>query len=433
MMDETQAPDRIDAQPDGLALDPPAHAPAAPQHPQAAGLPLRRFAKVQNVLEMRTRARKAMPRAVFDFIDGAAEQEISRRRNRSQFDNWGFVHRVGVDVSRVDMSVELFGDTYDAPFGIGPTGLAGLAWPKAETLIAQGAKAANIPFCLSTVSSVRLEEVAESAGAGLWFQLYIFRDRGLSRELVGRAKKAGYKALVITVDCATGGNRERDPRNDFTLPLRPTLRSAFDTLKRPGWIGRLVANGAPRPENMVEAAAKAARNAQGLVVFMSEQLDPSVTWDDVEEFVDLWDGPVIIKGVLSTEDAERAVKAGADGLILSNHGGRQLDGAVSSLHVLERVRDAVGPAPTIFCDGGFRRGADILKAKALGANVVLMGRNTLYGVGAAGRPGVDHVIHLLKTEVERALVLLGVPRVSDLTRDHLMDMSRLPPAPAKAD
>ncbi len=425
--------EKVELRPDAISLDYKVQSVPVERVGNSTALPLPRLAKVQNVLKMRARAKKAMPRAIFDFIDGAAEQEISRRRNRSQFDNWGFVHRVGVDVSRIDMSVELFGDTYDAPFGIGPTGLAGLAWPKAETLIAQGAKAANIPFCLSTVSSVRLEEVAENAGAGLWFQLYIFKDRGLARELVSRAKQAGYKVLVITVDCATGGNRERDPKNDFTLPLRPTMRSALDILRRPGWIGRLLANGAPKPENMVEAAAKAAQNAQGLVVFMSEQLDPSVTWREVEEFVELWDGPVVIKGVLSAEDAGTAVKIGADGFILSNHGGRQLDGAVSSLHVVERVRDAVGPSPTIFCDGGFRRGADILKARALGANAVLMGRNTLYGVGAAGRPGVDHVIHLLKTEVERALVLLGVPRVSDLTRDHLMDMSRLPPAPLKAD
>ena len=416
-----------------LALDPDlvsAQAQPAPALTIPPATPV--LAKVQSVFDMRQRAKKAMPRAVFDFIDGAAESEVSRRRNRSQFDQWGFVHRVGADVGSIDISTSLFERTYSAPFGIGPTGLAGLAWPKAETLIAQGAATANIPFCLSTVSSVRLEEVAENAGAGLWFQLYVFKDRGLSRELLRRAKTAGYETLVITVDCPTGGNRERDRRNDFTLPLRPTVRSAFDTVTRPSWIVRLLGNGMPKPENMVEAAAKAAQNAQGLVVFMSDQLDPSVTWTDIEEFVGLWDGPVIIKGVLSTEDAKMAVKVGANGFVLSNHGGRQLDGAVSCLHVLERVREAVGACPTILCDGGFRRGADVLKARALGADAVLMGRNALYGVGAAGRPGVDHVIHILRSEVERALMLLGVPRIVDLTRDHLMDMSKLPPAEANA-
>lgn len=392
-----------------------------------------RFAKVQNVLDMRLRAKRALPRAIFDFVDGAAENEISRRRNRSQFDKWGFVHRVGVDVSSIDMSVELFGRRYDAPFGIGPTGLAGLAWPKAEILLAQAARDANVPLCLSTVSSVRLEEVAENAGAGLWFQLYVFRDRGLSRELLRRAKQAGYKVLVITVDCATGGNRERDPKNDFTLPLRPTPRSVLNTLKRPGWIARLLMNGAPKPENMVEAAAAAAKNAQGLVAFMNGQLDPSVTWRDVEEVAGLWDGPVIIKGVLSTEDADTSMKVGASGFVLSNHGGRQLDGAASSLHVLERVRETVGSTATILCDGGFRRGTDIIKAKALGADAVLMGRNTLYGVGAAGRAGVDQVIHILKSEIERALVLLGVPTIDRVSREHLLEMSKLPVAPPDAE
>ena len=418
---------------DAIALEPKRASASAPRKSSAAPPPPARLAKVQSIPEMRRLAEKAMPRAIFDFIDGAAETEVSRQRNRTQFDQWGFVHRVGKDVRSVDMSIELLGRTYSAPFGIGPTGLAGLAWPKAETLIAQGAEAANIPFCLSTVSSVRLEEVAENAGAGLWFQLYIFKDRGLSRELLRRARAAGYKSLVITVDCPTGGNRERDHKNGFTLPLRPTIRGAFDTLKRPGWIMRQLANGAPRPENMVEAAARAAQNAQGLVVFMSEQLDPSVTWTDIEEIVELWDGPVIIKGILSTEDAKTALKTGAQGVVVSNHGGRQLDGAVSCLHVIERMREAVGGGPTILCDGGFRRGADVLKARALGADAVLMGRNTLYGVGAAGRPGVDHVIRLLKSEVERTLVLMGVSRISDLKHDHLMDMSKLPPAQPHAD
>lgn len=381
-----------------------------------------RYRYVRNLSDMRLKARGALPRAIFDYIDGAAEDELSRRRNRAQFDRWGFVQRSAVDVSQIDTSTTLLGQKYAVPFGIGPTGLAGLAWPRAESILAASAHRAQVPFCLSTVASVTIEEAAQASGAGNWFQLYIFRDRGLSRALLNRAKAAGYTTLVITVDCATGGNRERDPLNDFTLPLRPTHRNVFNTAMRPAWLLRLARNGPPRPENMVEAAAKAAQNAQGLVAFMTEQLDPSVSWDDVAEFAALWDGPVVVKGVLATDDVLRARQAGADGVVISNHGGRQLDGAVSPLSVLEEIRAATGPSMTLLCDSGFRRGADILKAIALGADGVLMGRNTLYGVAVGGASGVGHVLHILRSELERAMALLGTPTLADVTHDHIKDL-----------
>ncbi len=222
------------------------------------------FRQILNVEDMRQAARRTLPKAIFDYIDGAAEDEVSRGRNRAQFDDWGFVQRVLNDVSNIDLSGDSVGTKYAAPCGIGPTGLAGLAWPKAETLLARAAEAADVPFCLSTVSSVRLEDVADSTNRPNWFQLYIFRDRDLSRSLAERAKAAGYSVLVITVDCATGGNRERDPRNDFTLPLRATRRNVLNTAMRPGWLMRLARNGAPKPENMVEAAAAAATSAHGV-------------------------------------------------------------------------------------------------------------------------------------------------------------------------
>ncbi|MEJ8572588.1 alpha-hydroxy acid oxidase [Microbaculum marinum] len=377
------------------------------------------FNDVLNLEDMREAARRRLPRAIFDYIDGAAEDEVSKRRNRRQFDEWGFVQRVLNDVSAIDLTVEIFGNRFAAPFGIGPTGLAGLAWPKAETLLAREAEKAAIPFCLSTVSSVRLEDVADATAAPNWFQLYIFRDRDLSRSLVERAKAAGYSVLVITVDCPTGGNRERDPRNDFTLPLRATRRNVANTAIRPGWLLRLARCGAPKPENMVEAARAAAGSAQGLVAFMNSQLDPSVTWRDVEEFIGLWDGPVVIKGLLSVKDVERAAELGARGVVLSNHGGRQLDGGISPLTVLPDARKVAGEALTIICDSGFRRGTDIIKARALGADLVLMGRNTLYGAGAGGAPGIAHVISILKSELTRAMTLLGTATIGDIAAEHV--------------
>ncbi len=282
----------------------------------------------------------------------------------------------------------------------------------------------NTPFCLSTVSSVRMEEVAAVNDHPKWFQLYIFKDRNLSRELTRRAWDAGYRTLVITADCAIGGNRERDPRNDFTLPFRVTARSALDVIRHPSWLLQVALNGAPKPENMVEAAAAAAasKNAQGLVAFMDSQLDPTVTWEDVEKFVAIWKGNVVIKGILSREDALRARDVGANGIIVSNHGGRQLDGAISPLMVLPDIVDAVGKDLTILCDSGFRRGTDIVKALALGAKAVLIGRPTLFGLGAAGEGGGEHVLNILKQDVARTMTLLGCASISDIGPNKVVNL-----------
>lgn len=383
-----------------------------------------KLAKIVNIDDMRLKAQKRLPRMIFDFIDGGAEDEISRNRNRDQFKEIAFRHNVFVDVGEVDQTVELFGHRYSTPFGISPTGLSGLVWPKAEALLASLAGKMNTPFCLSTVSSVRLEEVATVNDHPKWFQLYIFKDRDLSQELTRRAWDAGYRTLVITADCAIGGNRERDPRNDFTLPFKVTVRSALDVISHPSWLLQVALNGAPKPENMVEAAAaaSASKDAQGLVAFMDSQLDPTVTWEDVEKFVTMWKGNVIIKGILSREDALRARDVGADGIIVSNHGGRQLDGAISPLMVLPEIVEAVGNDLTILCDSGFRRGTDIVKAIALGAKAVLIGRPTLFGIGAAGEAGGAHVLNILKQDVARTMTLLGCATISDISPDKVVNL-----------
>lgn len=377
------------------------------------------------VADARTAARRRLPRAIFDFVDGGADGEVSLRRNRDQFDDIAFHPRVGVDVAERDQSVVLFGRRYAAPFGIAPTGLAGLVRPQAEKLLARAAAAAGVPMVLSTVASCSLEDVARAADSPKWFQLYILRDRGLTRGLMARAQAAGYAVLVVTLDCAVGGRRERDPRNDFTLPLRLTARNAIDVLRRPGWAWNMLRHGPPRPENMIEGAGGIS-SAEGLTAFMTSQLDPAVTWADVAALRRDWPGPMVVKGIACVEDARCALDCGADGVILSNHGGRQLDTVVPPLAVLPGVADALGDRLTILCDSGFRRGADVVKALALGARAVLFGRPTLYGLAARGEAGAARVLALFRDDVDRTLALLGCRSVAELGRRHVGRAVRSP-------
>ncbi len=365
------------------------------------------------VEDARAAARARLPRAIFDFVDGGADGEVSLRLNRAQFDDIAFHPRVGIDVGRRDQSVLLFGRRYASPFGIAPTGLAGLVRPQAEKMLARAAAAAGVPIVLSTVASCSLEDVARAADGPKWFQLYILRDRGLTRSLLTRAQAAGYAVLVVTMDCAVGGRRERDPRNDFTLPLRLTARNAIDVLRRPGWAWELLRHGPPRPENMVEGAGGIA-SAEGLTAFMTAQLDPTVTWADVAALRRSWRGPLVVKGIASIADARRALDSGADGVILSNHGGRQLDTIVSPMALLPDVAEALGDRLTILCDSGFRRGADVVKALTLGARAVLFGRPTLYGLAAGGETGARAVLDLFRDDVDRTMALLGCRSVAEL-------------------
>jgi isopentenyl diphosphate isomerase/L-lactate dehydrogenase-like FMN-dependent dehydrogenase len=378
------------------------------------------------VEDVRVLARRRLPRAVFDFIDGGADSESVLRANRSQFDAYALVPRIGVDVSRRDTSRELFGRRFSHPLGIGPTGLAGLAWPSAELALMRAAESYDVPFTLSTVSSIAIEEVGAAARRPHWFQLYILRDRTISWRLMERAAAARFETLVVTLDCPVGGNRERDRRNGFSLPYRPTPRALLDTAKRVSWLVQLVRHGVPEPRNMAEAARQ--NGSQGLLAFMEGQLDPSVTWEDVREVRRLWKGPLVIKGLLSPADVAQALNLGADGIIVSNHGGRQFGAAPRPLFMLPRIAEASAGRLTILLDSGIRRGTDVLKAIALGADAVLMGRPTLFGVAAAGEAGALHVLGLLTSETDRSMALAGCPGLESLVADRIIPDE--PPLPA---
>jgi len=325
-----------------------------------------------------------------------------------------------VDVSKRDTGIELFGRHQAAPFMIGPTGLNGALWPKGDILLARAAERAGIPFVLSTASNASIEEVAAASKGDLWFQLYIVQ-RKLAEQMVRRAEAARYSTLVLTTDVGVNGNRERDLRNNFGLPLRYTPGLIYDGLTHPRWSLGFMLNGMPQFGNFVTADSS---DVEMQAAVMHRQMDASFSWDDFNWLRKLWPRKLLVKGIMRPDDAERCIDAGADGVILSNHGGRQLDAAVSPLDVLAESRTRIS-AP-ILIDSGYRRGTDIVKALALGANAVLLGRAPLYGLAAAGEAGVDDVLRLLKDEVDRTLAQIGCASTSRLSPDYVMADGLIP-------
>jgi (S)-mandelate dehydrogenase len=358
------------------------------------------------IAELRARARVRLPRAVFDFIDGAADDELTLRWNVADFDTLEWRPRVLNDVSKRDSSAMILGARSSLPLIVAPTGLASLAWAQADVLLAQAASAAGVPFTISTSSSVRMEDIRRGApDARLWFQVYLYKDRDLVRSLIARARAIDCDSLVITVDVPLLGRRLRDRRNRFTVPLRPTARLLFDLLRCPRWTAHILANGIPRMQNFV--AGKRPESVASLAALMTSNMDSSVTWDAIATLRDEWPGRLVLKGILHGEDAQRAASYGIDGIVVSNHGGRQMDSVTSTLHALPEIVAAVAGRTEVFIDGGIRRGADIAKALALGATAVMAGRAGLYGVGAGGRSGADRALAILAEELDRCLALLG--------------------------
>jgi L-lactate dehydrogenase (cytochrome)/(S)-mandelate dehydrogenase len=368
-----------------------------------------------NVAAVRDLARRTLPRPVFDFADGGAEDERTLRRNEASFGEIELLPSPLNGAATRDLAVTLFGKTLSLPVMIGPTGLAGLFWPDGEIAAARAAAAAGTAYCLSHGSVCTLEALAATGVSPRWMQVFVYKDRGFTRELTERAAAAGYDALVLTIDNQLLGNRERDIRNGFTIPPRFGPLELMAMATRAGWLWRMKAE-FPRLTfgNYVRPGEKA--DLKTLAGRMGSLLDPSMSWADVDEIRRIWKGPLVIKGVLDPGEARMAASRGADAVIVSNHGGRQLDGAASSLDALPWVVEAVGGRIPVLIDGGIRRGSDAVKALALGAALCLIGRPQLFGLSVAGEAGVAHVLDIYRREIDRTMGLLGVRSIAEIDR-----------------
>src|SRR6476469_287966 len=372
--------------------------------------------KAYNIFDLRDSALRRIPKGLFEFVDRGTEDEVSLRNNRAVFDRMRFKTRTMVDVSKRNQDTTIFGIKHKMPICVAPTGTAGLMWYEGEIALARAAKAAGIPFCLATGSMTAMERVADEAGGRLWFQLYMWPDKSMSHKLVERAKAAGYEALVVTIDGAVSPNREYNLRNGFTIPYTFTRGNIADVLMHPRWLlgvlaRYIVTTGMPRYENY---PSEIKYRVTAAPMGRSQMKNDSLNWDDLKVLRRIWPGTLIVKGIAHPQDAIFAAECGADGVVVSNHGGRNLDGSMAPIEALPDVVDAVGKRMTVIVDSGFRRGSDVVKALALGAHAVLIGRATLYGVAAGGEAGANRALELMREEISRVMALLGVRSVEEL-------------------
>jgi (S)-mandelate dehydrogenase len=374
----------------------------------------RDISQALNIADLREIARRRVPGFLFEYVEGGAEDEVTLRGNREALESLRFVPQTLVHTADRHHRVDLFGRESAAPFLIAPTGVNGLLHPDADLCLARAAARLGVPFCLSTVSTMRLEDIARSAGGRLWMQLYVTQDRAIAEDIMRRAAATGYEALVFTTDANVFGNREWDRRN-YRSPGKPNLHALVDTLRHPRWLYQVVCrNGIPRLRNL-ESFLPPGATAVGASTLLPQMFSATITWDDIAWIRNFWPRKLLIKGVLSVSDAQRAADLGCDGIFLSNHGGRQLDSCVAPIEVLPEIAAAVGSRMTLIIDSGFRRGTDIVKALALGAHAVGIGRATLYGLIAAGEPGVDRAMQILTSETDRVMGQLGCRSLSDLS------------------
>ena len=373
----------------------------------------RSIARALNVADLREIARRRVPGFIFEYVEGGAEDEVTLRGNREALGRLRFVPQTLVDTSARQQRTSILGRPAESPLAIAPTGLNGLLCRDGDVALARAAAQAGIPYTLSTLSTTRLEDVAQRAGGRLWMQLYVVKERAVGRDIMQRAAAAGYEALLFTTDANVFGNREWDQRG-YRRPGHPTLRAAVDMLRHPRWLWDVPGHGMPRFRNLEGFLPPSAATPMGASTVIPRLFDATISWDDVAWIRESWRGRLIIKGVLTVADAERAAALGCDGIVLSNHGGRQLDSCVASIDVLPEIVSAVGARLAVLIDGGFRRGTDVLKALALGAQAVLLARAPLYGLIAAGEPGVARALAILKSEIDRGLGQLGCNSVADL-------------------
>jgi (S)-mandelate dehydrogenase len=376
------------------------------------------FADAVNIEDLRQIAKRRLPRAIFDFFDGGAEDEVTLRENRAAFERVRLLPKVLVNVAQVSTQTEIFGKASSLPLAIAPTGGISAGRFEAELILARAAKAVGVPFTMATPSAFSIEQVAERVGGRLWFQLYCVRDVEFRNKLVERARNAGYEAILVTVDLPVSGKRERDPRNGFHTPYSPNWRNSRDVLFKPAWALEMLRHGLPGMANLAGYKFSTPVGTD-IVTAVGREMDASLDWEYIQRLRELWPGKLLLKGVERPEDAERAATIGCDGVVVSNHGGRQLDGAAATLEALPEIASSVGKKITVLLDGGVRRGVDILKARALGAQAVLTGRATLFGAMAGGEPGARRALEILSTELVRAMQLCGVRSVDAITADLL--------------
>ena len=372
-----------------------------------------------NLDDFRVLAKKRLPRMVYDYLDGGADDEVTLGRNQSSFSNIQLMPRALRDVSNIDLSTTVLGQQVDIPVLLSPTGQTRMFHHSGESAVARAAAKAGTIYSLSSVSSTSIEDTAAASDGLKWFQIYVWRDREVIKEFMDRCRESGYNALCLTVDLPVHGNRERDLRNQLTFPAAVAPKVVADVLSHPRWLYNYLTH--PKIEI---ANVKGSRNASvpkevTLLDYVSKQLDSSVNWDDAAWMIEQWDGPFISKGIVNPEDAKRAVEIGARAIIVSNHGGRQLDFMPPTIEVLPQIVKAVAGRAEILLDSGVRRGTDVIKALALGATAVMIGRPYLYALAAGGEAGVDRMFELLRAELMRDMAMLGCTKISDLTPEYI--------------
>lgn len=375
--------------------------------------------KVFNIEDLRKIARKKLPKPLFNYIDGGADDETNVRGNTHAFDSARLVPEYLVDVAKIDTSTSVLGREISMPLFLAPTGMTRLFHHDGETAVSKAAAEAGTYYSLSTVGATSIEDVAAACSGPKCFQIYVMKDRSLTREFIQRAKDANYDSLILTVDIPVAGNRERELRYGFSMPPKLNLAGIAGFAARPGWVYNALTHPKAILANVAHKIPEGSSQSTSLIEYIASQFDPSVTWNDLEWMIAEWGGPFAIKGILSPSDARKAVDRGVTAVMVSNHGGRQLDGSLSAFDALGPILDEVGGECEVICDGGIRRGTHVLKALARGATACSVGRPYLYGLAAAGQAGVTKAIGLLRAEIERGMGLIGCRSISEISKKHI--------------